>query len=68
MPADLDAFLGLVVVPATTIVAAAIGAAGSVMTAAMWADVITNALQQTVEEQRHTRAVLEQSQPRPKFF
>jgi hypothetical protein len=68
MPADLDAFLGMVVVPATTIVAALIGATGSVMTAAIWADVITSALKQTIEEQQHTRAVLEQSLPRPKFF
>jgi hypothetical protein len=68
MPADLDAFLGLVVIPATTIVAAIIGVSGSVMTAAIWADVINTSLQQTVEEQRHTRAVLEQSLPRSKFY
>jgi hypothetical protein len=68
MPADIDAFLGLVVVPATTLAAAIIGAAGSVMTAAMWADVINTSLQQTVEEQRQTRALLEQSLPRSKFF
>lgn len=68
MPEDLGAFLGLVVVPATTLAAAMITATGSVLTAAVWANVINDALQQTVAEQQHTRAVLEQSIPRPKFF
>lgn len=69
VPADIDAFLGLVVVPATTIAAAIIGATGSVMTAAIWADVINTSLNQTIKEQERTRALIEQSlPPRPKFF
>jgi hypothetical protein len=60
--------IGAVIVPVTTIAAAAISATGTVAMAGVMADAFKSSFQDTVKQQTDIQRQLIKSIPHPKFF